>query len=464
MSKKEDIEKMENLNNEEVKRESAEKDIKNEKVQNLLKEAKEKGSITYEDLAKQLDGVNPDQIDSVFDAFQEIGVDLLDDVSDENIDFAMEVKGVLNGEVGQSLGYVFVKNNVMIATDTFGLYVGYKAFSTLTEEDKDFYDSIKAGMSKAEISELTGSETAKNNVLDIYAEVFNFAKLTEYDSYIETSFNEFSTGDSVLLNIKNNYEVLTAVEVKDDSAKTLGYAYAIYLENAYGNNTMLIALNADGTFKQALDINNNHSNIDKWQETNPNVFTSGMTLEQINNIKYDVVADALFTIESIKLGILIAMNEQGQTNNSNYEAAAKKVFSGMVTGRSTILNSFSNQSILYGYDVIGAASSTSGNPTEHLGYAYVVKGTLADVDGRPASASLTLMVGVNLDGTLAGVVIVENGQTAGRASTIADYITRFTSGMSASDVNAVEYVSGATYGCNLVKHLINIALEEGGNN
>ena len=79
MSKKEDIEKMENLNNEEVKRESAEKDIKNEKVQNLLKEAKEKGSITYEDLAKQLDGVNPDQIDSVFDAFQEIGVDLLDE-------------------------------------------------------------------------------------------------------------------------------------------------------------------------------------------------------------------------------------------------------------------------------------------------------------------------------------------------------------------------------------------------
>ena len=79
MSKKEDIEKMENLNNEEVKKENSEKDIKNEKVQNLLKEAKEKGSITYEDLAKQLDGVNPDQIDSVFDAFQEIGVDLLDE-------------------------------------------------------------------------------------------------------------------------------------------------------------------------------------------------------------------------------------------------------------------------------------------------------------------------------------------------------------------------------------------------
>lgn len=61
-------------------------ELKNEKVQNLLREAKEKGTITYEDLAKQLDDVNPDQIDSVFDAFEEIGVNLLDDDFDEEPD------------------------------------------------------------------------------------------------------------------------------------------------------------------------------------------------------------------------------------------------------------------------------------------------------------------------------------------------------------------------------------------
>lgn len=50
-----------------------------EKIKKLLKEAKKSGKITYEDLANQLDDVNPEQMDSVFDAFEEIGVDLTDD-------------------------------------------------------------------------------------------------------------------------------------------------------------------------------------------------------------------------------------------------------------------------------------------------------------------------------------------------------------------------------------------------
>ena len=60
--------------------------LKNEKVSNLLKKAKENGQITYGDLASQLTDVSPDQIDSVFDAFEEIGVDLLPDDFDEEPD------------------------------------------------------------------------------------------------------------------------------------------------------------------------------------------------------------------------------------------------------------------------------------------------------------------------------------------------------------------------------------------
>ena len=60
--------------------------IKQEKVKNLLKQAKEKGQITYGDLANQLNDVSPDQIDSVFDAFEEIGVDLLPDDFEEEPD------------------------------------------------------------------------------------------------------------------------------------------------------------------------------------------------------------------------------------------------------------------------------------------------------------------------------------------------------------------------------------------
>ena len=84
---KEEIKEIAEIENEKEKTE--EKDpqkekIKQEKVNNLLKKAKENGQITYGDLASQLNDVSPDQIDSVFDAFEEIGVDLLpDDFDDE---------------------------------------------------------------------------------------------------------------------------------------------------------------------------------------------------------------------------------------------------------------------------------------------------------------------------------------------------------------------------------------------
>ena len=60
--------------------------IKDDKVNNILKKAKERGSITYGDLAKELDDVNPEQIDKVFDAFEALGVNLSDDLDDEEPD------------------------------------------------------------------------------------------------------------------------------------------------------------------------------------------------------------------------------------------------------------------------------------------------------------------------------------------------------------------------------------------
>ena len=60
--------------------------IKDDKVNNILKKAKEQGSITYGDLAKEIDDVNPEQIDKVFDAFEALGVNLSDDLDDEEPD------------------------------------------------------------------------------------------------------------------------------------------------------------------------------------------------------------------------------------------------------------------------------------------------------------------------------------------------------------------------------------------
>ena len=49
------------------------------KVENILKRAKENGKITYGELANELEDTNPDQIDKVFDAFEDLGVSVLQD-------------------------------------------------------------------------------------------------------------------------------------------------------------------------------------------------------------------------------------------------------------------------------------------------------------------------------------------------------------------------------------------------
>ncbi len=70
----------------ETEENGTENKLKEEKVNSILKKAKEKGQITYGDLATELDDVNPEQIDQVFDAFEELGVDLLTDDLEEEPD------------------------------------------------------------------------------------------------------------------------------------------------------------------------------------------------------------------------------------------------------------------------------------------------------------------------------------------------------------------------------------------
>ena len=75
--------KKEKTNN---KTESDEKMTEAEKVSKIVKKAKESGKITYGELAKKLENTNPEQIDKVFDAFEEMGVSLLNDDFEEEPD------------------------------------------------------------------------------------------------------------------------------------------------------------------------------------------------------------------------------------------------------------------------------------------------------------------------------------------------------------------------------------------
>ncbi len=93
-----------NAKKEETSENKEVKEVKEEKVNKILKKAKEQGKITIGDLAKELDDVNPDQIDQVFDAFEELGVNLLNDDMEEepNIEDLKEVEDLKLDEVTET--------------------------------------------------------------------------------------------------------------------------------------------------------------------------------------------------------------------------------------------------------------------------------------------------------------------------------------------------------------------------
>ena len=76
----------EKAENKTEKKEQPKIEIKDEKLKNIVKKAKETGKMTYEELAKELEDTNPEQIDKVFDAFEEMGVSLLNDDFEEEPD------------------------------------------------------------------------------------------------------------------------------------------------------------------------------------------------------------------------------------------------------------------------------------------------------------------------------------------------------------------------------------------
>lgn len=100
---KKDEDQLKNQNNkiEENKKEKEkkidEKDPARIKANKIIEQTKGAGKITYGELANQLEDISPDQIDKVFDVFEELGVDVLrDDEDDEepNIEDLEEVENL----------------------------------------------------------------------------------------------------------------------------------------------------------------------------------------------------------------------------------------------------------------------------------------------------------------------------------------------------------------------------------
>ena len=219
---------------------------------------------------------------------------------------------------------------------------------------------------------------------------------------------------------------------------------------------MLVSLDVNYKLVAVLDIENNHSNIDDFTSENPNVFKPGMSSEDINKINYnptnDPEAHSSFTVEVIRLGILLAMQEAGINNNSVYENSAKLIYSYMVATRSEVLTI---DGIAYAYKVMGTANGSDNS----LYFA---------VSGDNKFGNITIGVGIDTNGKVVGANYINLGQTGGRDQRLEDYLDKFT-GKAEAEVAGVDVVSGATVGSDLIKSLFTKAFEayksvEGGNN
>ena len=66
-----------------------------EKVKKIIEKAKENGKMTYGELASELENTNSEEIDKVFDAFEDLGVDILNEDMDEpNIEDLKDVEEI----------------------------------------------------------------------------------------------------------------------------------------------------------------------------------------------------------------------------------------------------------------------------------------------------------------------------------------------------------------------------------
>ena len=78
-------EEIENINQEQEIGKN-DKEVTEEKVQKIIEKAKKNGKMTYAELATELDNTNPEEIDRVFDAFEDLGVDLNDYFDEPDIE------------------------------------------------------------------------------------------------------------------------------------------------------------------------------------------------------------------------------------------------------------------------------------------------------------------------------------------------------------------------------------------
>ena len=107
-SKQEELVEKENNSKKTKKEESVDEknaeEAKKDKVKEIIEKAKSNGKMTYGELASELEEDNPEQIDKVFDAFEDLGLNLEEDLEEPNIEDLEEVEDIKLEDIDLNVG------------------------------------------------------------------------------------------------------------------------------------------------------------------------------------------------------------------------------------------------------------------------------------------------------------------------------------------------------------------------
>lgn len=118
------------------------------------------------------------------------------------------------------------------------------------------------------------------------------------------------------------------------------------------------------------------------------------------------------------------------------------------------------------YSIDNSEIITEGLSSEAITKKVVAKdasgnllGNIYTVSGKNSYGAIVLLVGINSEGKLVSIEFLENGQSY--SSEVQAHVdSKYSAGLTLSDINAIDTKCGATYGANTVKELVNVAFSD----
>ena len=118
------------------------------------------------------------------------------------------------------------------------------------------------------------------------------------------------------------------------------------------------------------------------------------------------------------------------------------------------------------YSIDNSEIITEGLSSEAITKKVVAKdasgnllGNIYTVSGKNSYGAIVLLVGISSEGKLVSIESLENGQSY--SSEVQAHVdSKYSAGLTLSDINAIDTKCGATYGANTVKELVNVAFSD----